>query len=253
MELDILKPRLFVEDKIISGVTQRNTDKFPPYGFSIAPAKILSVEETMINRSILANHINLPFENGYCINLKFQKQVHADEIRIVDKFTKAFHYYEQTENDGMITNDNDVVLCVTIADCCAILIYDSVNHAIAALHSGWKGTMQNIAAKGIKLLSEKYSSRPEDLKVYLSPAASGKSYEVGYDVAKYFPDSTTKISKEKYLFDNRKQIRFQLIDLGVKEKNIEISDVCTISDLNYHSHRRDGDKAGRMCAFIGLK
>ncbi|MGB9911954.1 MAG: polyphenol oxidase family protein, partial [Candidatus Kapaibacteriota bacterium] len=94
---------------------------------------------------------------------------------------------------------------------------------------------------------------PRNLLVYISPLASGKRYEVGEDVAKLFPLSTIPTPNGKYFFDNRKEIIYQLKETGVEEKNIEYSPLCTISNTNLHSYRRDKEKSGRMAAFIGLK
>ncbi|MCK5742328.1 MAG: polyphenol oxidase family protein, partial [Chlorobi bacterium] len=91
-----------------------------------------------------------------------------------------------------------------------------------------------------------------DLKVYLSPCASVKKYETGQEFKEYFPDSVIQ-SGEKYYFDNHKEIKNQLIQSGINADNIEVSDVCTISDTDYHSFRRDGNKSGRMSAFIGIR
>jgi purine-nucleoside/S-methyl-5'-thioadenosine phosphorylase / adenosine deaminase len=242
MAYNILKNKLFKHCDLIFGVTQKNQDIFPPFGFSISNADIYNDEEIATQRRYFADYLGVEFDK-----MKFQKQVHGNRIRIIDENS------EQEDSDGMMTNIKGIVLNVTIADCGGILIYDPKNEAIAALHSGWRGTQQNIANKGIKMMQNEYGSRPNDLLVYLSPCASGEKYEVGWDVAKYFPDSIKQISSEKYLFDNKHEIFNQLLAVGVAEDNIEISDICTISDTNYHSYRRDKEKSGRMSAFIGMK
>jgi YfiH family protein len=245
--IDITEPVIFDKSKILSGVTLRNVHSFPEHGFSISPAMILSDEQAIEHRRRLAEQIQVPFQM-----MKFQKQVHETEIMEVDSKTGSEELYPHI-SDGMMTNEIGVVLNVTIADCCAVLLYDPINRAIAALHSGWKGTSLNITQKGIEMIGELYGTEPDRLLVYLSPCAGGDKYEVGYDVARFFPDSVKQISDEKYLFDNKKQIKLQLLEAGVNEKNIEVSDICTISDVKYHSFRRDKDQSGRMACFIGLK
>ncbi|MFH1052140.1 MAG: peptidoglycan editing factor PgeF [bacterium] len=221
----------------------RNSDLFPEKGFSISNLDYYTEYEIDTHRRFLANEL------GYEIDkLKFQKQVHGTDIQIVSSQTP-----NGLETDGMITSEKGVILNVSIADCLAVLIYDPVNQVIAGIHSGWKGTKENIAKKGIRKLVENFSSNPENLLVYLSPCASGRKYVVGYDVAQFFPLTSVQINEEKYLFDNRKQVYGQLIESGVRARNIEVSDICTIENTNYHSFRRDSDKSGRMSSFIGLK
>ena len=128
-----------------------------------------------------------------------------------------------------------------------------MNDVISGIHSGWRGTKLNIVNKGIKIMNDKFNSKPKQLLVYISPCASGNNYEVEYDVAQYFPNSVSKINDKKYLYDNRSEIYNQLLDARIKKENIESSKICTIDNLNYHSFRRDGNKSGRMSAFIGLK
>ena len=92
--------------------------------------------------------------------------------------------------------------------------------------------------KAINILKINFNSNRKDLLVYLSPSASGDRYEVGWEVSQHFPKSIKKSNNEKYLFDNRNEIKLQLLECGVPEQNIEVSAVCTISDFDYHSFRK---------------
>lgn len=242
INLEIEKPKIFPNDKIIAGVTKKNLSSFEPYGFSIIPAKIITESEASENQKIFADFIGIPLNN-----LKFQHQTHGIIIRQIDENSVL------EDSDGMFTNIKNIVLAVKIADCSAILVYDPINEAICAFHSGWRGTKQNIARHGIEKMNIDFGTEPDNLLVYLSPSASGKNYEVGWEVAQFFPDFITETGNGKYFFDNKAQIKQQLIDVGVKDSNIEISEICTIENTDYHSFRRDGVYSGRMAAYIGIK
>ncbi len=235
-------PAIFDKEKIIAGVTHRNLKLFPGKGFSISKGKIFSDVEVDLHRKYLADLLKTDPSA-----LKFQKQVHASYIRIIDSDSK------EEESDGMITNQKGLILNITIADCCAILVHDPVHEAIGAFHSGWRGTKENIAKKGINMMKYNYSSNPGDLEIYLSPCASGENYEVGAEVAEFFPDSVQNKGEGKYLLDIPNEVSNQLTEAGCKEENIEISGKCTISDKEYHSYRRDSERSGRMSAFIGMR
>lgn len=241
MKIEILSSKIFDKSKIISGVTLANFSLFPE-GFSIFPGKVLNEEQVENFRNILAENLNVARKD-----LIFQKQIHEDTIQTITEHSEVINY-----SDGMITNIKGIVLNVTIADCVGILVYDSVNDAIGAFHSGWRGTVLNIARSGILKLTKEYGTNPQDLRVWLSPAAGKDLYEVGREVADLFPDTVKKAKGEKFLLDVRGRIKEQLIELGVKAENIDVSDICTISDKNYHSYRRDSDASGRMSAFIGM-
>lgn len=242
MALEYIEPKIFDKSKIFAGVTTRNGSVFPKYGLSLSKAEILTEDELNLHRRTFAKLLSIPYDA-----MKYQKQIHSVIINEVFADTPVM------ESDGMFTSSKDLVLNVSIADCAAVLIYDSINGVVMGLHSGWKGTSQNIVADGIQILKDKFGTNIADLLVYISPAASGKVYEVGEEVAKYFPRSVTPITNAKYLFDNKQEIRFQLMDCGVLEENIEVSVECTMSNSDLHSFRRDKEKSGRMSAFIMMK
>lgn len=241
MTIKLTKAKNFPSE-IECSVTTRNKSKENPFGISFSQTKVTSQEELILNRIQLAKQLEIDTNM-----LKFQKQVHGNSIQIVDSNTPI------NESDAMITSSIGVALAISIADCAAVLIYDRENKVIAGIHSGWRGTKDNITGAVIEILKSRYSSKPQDLLCYVSPCASGNNYEVGEDVARYFPNSTKQISHEKYLFDNKLEISNQLISAGVRMQNIEVSEICTIADDNYHSFRRDRESSGRMAAVIMMR
>lgn len=241
--IELLSPNIFDKDKIISGVSKRNVESFPPYGFTVSNAEIANDEEVQQNRMILASELGFDYRQ-----MAFQKQIHGDKIRYISQGAD-----NALESDGMMTDCKGMIISISIADCAAVLIYDPVIECICGVHSGWMGTKLNICKKAVRMMNEKFKSNPSDLIVYVSPCAGGDRYEVGKDVADFFPRSIKELPSGKFLFDNKNEIRLQLLDSGIQEQNIEISEICTISDENYHSYRRDGIKSGRMSAFIGMR
>lgn len=242
MRIDILKPKIFDSEKVIAGVTKRNLKNFPKIGFSIKQSGGLSIGEMESHRQAFAEEIGVAPEK-----LIFMKQVHGEEIVIVDKLSK------EPVADGMITNKTDVVLVATIADCCAVLIHNEKENVVAALHAGWRGAKANIVKKGIDVLTNIFCAKPDYLKIFMSPCASAENYEVGEEVAEFFPDNVKKMENGKFLLDLKGAVLSQILDCGVPRENVEVSPIGTIADEDYHSHRRDGNRAGRMGAFIGLK
>ena len=97
-----------------------------------------------------------------------------------------------------------------------------------------------------------YGSSFADMRIWLSPCASGRAYEVGAEVAERFPSSITRDDKGRYFLDIRKENRRRLLSAGISHDHIESSEECTITDERFHSYRRDKDKAGRMGCFVKL-
>jgi len=241
-EIDILTPNIFPKDKIISGVTKTNKQVFPDTGLSLSPPGILSIGEYNKHLKFFADSIGIPLEN-----IKFQKQVHSDEITFIGQNTPVY------EADSLITNDEGLLILVKIADCAGVLLYDKKKEVVAAVHSGWRGTRLNITGRTICEMEEKYSSERKDILAYISPSASVENYEVSEEFLEYFPEKVFQKREGKLYFDNKMMIKEQLIMADISIDNIEISDICTISDTDYHSFRRDGKKSGRMAAFICIR
>lgn len=239
--MKILKPQIF-PDNIISGVTLRDIVNYPNIGFSLYQNENIDENELKANKQLFSNYLEVPLES-----ILTQKQTHSDIVEIKDN---DHNYYEA---DAMIISKSGFVLNISIADCVGVLFYDLINNVIAATHSGWRGTYKNIVEKTILTMFYEYGTLPENLLVYISPAACGEDYEVGKDVANLFAIGITKINDTKFLLDNKFIIYNQLIKAGVRQHNIEISNFCTIADNRFHSYRRDKDKSGRMSAFIMIK
>ena len=60
------------------------------------------------------------------------------------------------------------------------------HHAVAAIHSGWRGTLRRIAEKTLGRMHMEFGTRPEDVVAALGPGIGRCCYEVGSDVAKEF-------------------------------------------------------------------
>lgn len=180
-------------------------------------------------------------------HLRCVHQVHGDHI-VGDE---AWH--EGVQADGITSMRAGVAVAVRVADCCGILMVDPTCGVIAAVHSGWRGTAQNIAGAAVGHLATAYGVSPQHLRVWLSPCASGANYQVGQDVhsvlSEYCDPHPTDPST--WLFDNIRAITCQLAEAGVT--HVTASGLCTIADRRFHSYRRDQERSGRGLAFIALR
>ena len=155
--------------------------------------------------------------------------------------------------DGLVTDIPRVFLSVSFADCVPVLIFDPVRPAVAAVHAGWRGAAARIASAAVHLLELAYGSRPDDLLVYLGPAAGKCCYAVGPEVAANFPGTRIRNDGSSIYLDLKGAIVEQLSSCGISPAHIELDPSCTIcTPHRFHSYRRDGAKSGRMMGFIGL-
>jgi YfiH family protein len=153
----------------------------------------------------------------------------------------------------MISAEPGWLLAVSVADCIPVLMYDSVNGVVAGIHSGWRGSADNIVGRTIERLSGEFGTSPRDLFVYAGASAGACCYEVGEEVASGFDSRHRRpLGTGKFLFDNKGVVLQQLLDAGVAAERIELDERCTICDPTLHSYRRDGKRSGRMFGVIGL-
>ena len=236
LNLKIEKAKIF-PSPVLAGITKKNASAHFPNGISFH--SIQNKKGQVANIEILSRALGISPDG-----LKFQNLTHSDIVRLVGKDSKI------ENSDALISSEKALCLCVKIADCCGILLYDKGSQAIASIHSGWRGTAQNITEKCIQKMAYHFDTRAENLLAYISPCGSACCYEVGADVARFFPSSIKQISEEKYLLDLKNEVKNQMLNAGILEENIEISKDCTICNPDYHSYRRDKENSGRGLAFI---
>lgn len=238
--MDLFVPRSFPET-VAAGVVGRNASARGGKGLSFSVGSATSETDARESKSLLAATLGVS-----PADLLFAHQVHGSRVVRVGRGMPP------GEADGMVTDEPGVAPCLSIADCCAILAVDPVHRAVGAFHAGWRGARDGIAATGVRAMAEAFGTEAASLLVYLSPCASGELYEVGPEVAGFFPRSV-RAGGGKLFLDLGGEIALQLEGAGVPLSSIERSPVCTIADARCHSHRREGAPSGRMAAYVLLR
>lgn len=158
--------------------------------------------------------------------------------------------------DALITNKPDIQLAVTVADCTPILIFDPVSKAVAAIHAGWRGTVQFIVQKTVFAMQKEFGTIPEHCYAYVGTCIDECSFEVGEEVAEHFDSSYKRADavSGKYFVDLKLANRDQLINAGLKIEHIEVSPYSTVlNNSDYFSYRHENGITGRMLATIGMR
>lgn len=191
------------------------------------------------------------------------QQIHSDKIVAVDgAFAERCPDYRPFEADALVTNMKGILLSIRTADCVPILLYDSVNGAIGAVHAGWQGTFRQIGTKTVRRMSELYGTNPADIRAAIGPSIGVCCYEVGTDFhSKFHTEYGEPINRffriedgKKPYCDLKEMNKSFLVQAGIPEENIEVSELCTMCNPElFYSHRRSGVKRGTMAAFIGMK
>ena len=183
----------------------------------------------------------------------FPKQTHSANIGIVKSDQDIF-----PDTDALITNIPGICIGVRTADCVPILLFDPIQKVVAAIHSGWKGTIQKISAKTIEKMQRLFGSKPENIIASIGPSIGPEVYEVGPEVIEQFhaefgTDHIVAPIKDtdKGLLDLWKVNKIILQESGIPKHQIEVAEMCTYSNPElFYSARRDSVKCGRLASGI---
>jgi polyphenol oxidase len=155
------------------------------------------------------------------------------------------------EADALILKDTGVLVGIRTADCVPILLADPSTGVVAAIHAGWRGTAEGIAAGAVRSLMAEWQIDPRNLRAAIGPSIGSCCYEVGPEVAQRFG---IRVSRPVHL-DLPAINEMQLRATGVS--NIWKSGACTFCAMTasegyrFHSFRREREAAGRMVSFVG--
>lgn len=201
-------------------------------------------EKVSRNRIILENRLNLSAPPVWL------QQIHGSDIFCHD----SDHAHKNLKADGSYTEQQNVVCCVLTADCLPVLICNKQGTEVAAVHAGWRGFAAGVVEAALK----KFTSKREDLLVWLGPAIGPEAFEVGEEVRDAFlthdPHASMafKLSRENTLLANIYQLaRQRLLIAGVTA--VFGGHHCTYNDEEqFFSYRRD-PVTGRMASLIWVQ
>jgi YfiH family protein len=190
-------------------------------------------------------------------NLYVPCQVHGDKAGLCESYTTL-----AGEMDALITGETGICIAVSTADCVSVLLYAPDRNMVAAIHAGWRGTVKHIVTKTLRRMIEEWDCNPRCMLAGIGPSIGTEVFEVGEEVYEAFATAgmdMSAISKRnkitgKALIDLKEANRRQLLDAGLTEPHIEVSDICTYTRQDdFFSARRLGINSGRMLTGIMIK
>lgn len=207
------------------------------------------------------------------------RQVHSDLVHYVSEPPK-----DPLVGDGLVTRTAGMLLAIQTADCLPVILVDTRRKAVGVFHAGWRGTVKRIVEKGVGEMRGRFGTMPADVRAVIGPGVHSCCYEVGDEVRQQFTSQFaygnqlfheieesdpvrekypllfmtarapghSELPKKIYL-DLVEANRRQLLAVGVPEKNISASELCTAcrTDLLF-SYRKENGKTGRMMGAVGV-
>lgn len=189
------------------------------------------------------------------------RQVHETTVLVASASDR--HTVGQTvpyTADGLVTNIKHLPLLIYIADCVPVLMHDEKAGVIAAVHCGWKSSVKDILSVAVcKMLS--LGASAENIHAAIGASIGPCCFECDDDV----PDAVTKYlggdtdglferrENGKTFVDLKNANRRRLLQLGLRDENIDVSTECTMClPEKYWSHRATNGVRGSMAAMIVL-
>lgn len=213
--------------------------------------------------AVSENYRRLCQAEGFCLpRFTLTKQVHQTDVLPVEETRAGMGMTKQSDfaaADGLITDLPETPLAAFTADCGGILLADPVKKAVAAVHSGWRGTLAGIGAKAVHSMTERYGTDPKNVIAAIGPCIGPCCFEVGRDVYDAFTDRWGEQNLftpkgEKYLLNLWRALELVLLNAGVQAQNIHCAEICTMCHADeFYSHRATAGKRGNMAAVIEIR
>ncbi|MFQ3360562.1 MAG: peptidoglycan editing factor PgeF [Alphaproteobacteria bacterium] len=185
------------------------------------------------NRTFVAEKFNLKETK-----LIVTKQGHSNKCVVIK------HSHDKNiVADAMVTSSRNIGLGILTADCVPILIMDTKNQVIGAIHAGWKGASTGVIENTIKKMIS-IGGNTRTMIAAIGPSIQQRSYEVGEEFKKYFIDLNPyneelfiRADSGKIYFDLTKYCKKKLYNLLLSK--IDLLDYCTYQDSKeFFSYRR---------------
>jgi polyphenol oxidase len=286
--------------EITHGVFMRHGgySQTPYAGLNVSWSTGDSIENVMRNRLLILQTMGL--QASHCATLW---QVHGADVAVLDRADQWEDWHNDATDwphrsytledkelmwtlkprrkaDIIITQQENVTLALSFADCTPILFYDPIQRVIAVAHAGWRGTARGVALAAVEAMREQFGCQPQTIYAGLAPSIGPCCYEVSDQVQRLFygeEEFHEMPTLERYreairasaVFswqqrDNRpvptlhldlwESNRNQLLMAGLLPEHIELSGICTGCNTdNFFSHRMEQGKTGRFPVVFALR
>ena len=191
-------------------------------------------------------------------------QVHGCRVAVIDRPDLGREDLEGY--DAFVTALPGVAVGVRTADCVPVLLYDPVRQVVAAVHAGWKGTVQHIVQKTIGVMEQRFRCTAGDLRTVIGPGIGPDSFQVGEEVVAQFRDAGFPMDRiwsfrgpcgeipmsGGHHIDLFQANQWLLETAGVPPAQILTAGIDTYADGSFFSARREGVQCGRIINSVRL-
>jgi len=207
------QPTIFGEGVIAAISSKKNGNM----KFGIAEDAI-----TLKNREVFLQSVGIAMDHTSLVGITYETDDFT-KYRIATYKDKAvgMRAPDVTEHaDALVVDQPNHALFLPLADCIGAILYDPTHQVLMVSHLGRHSVEEEGAKKSVEYLRAHYNSRPNDIKVWLSPGVGKASYPL-------------------YAFEGKslhEVIVSQLLASGLNKHNIQVSNIDTATSDDYYSH-----------------
>ena len=188
----------------------------------------------------------------------WMRQIHGGEVILADSPGLL------GAADAMVSARPGLAVVARSADCPLVfavaLDSSGAPRAAGIAHASWKGTVARVTENMLAALLRLAGTRAASAVAAIAPCAGPCCYEVGEEVRAAALAGIGAHAAGFFIekagcphFDLWRANLDQLLRGGLPESGVALAGICTIcEDTHFHSHRRDGAKAGRFAGAVGL-
>jgi YfiH family protein len=172
--------------------------------------------------------------------LVIAQQVHGRVVHDVDDWEGG-----TLQGDALVSNRDDLALCVLVADCVPLLFVEPHGPRFAVAHAGWRGLVDGVVAATLA-----HFASPAEVRVVIGPHISPARYQVGPEVATLFASVPGALRDDK---GDRSRLDLGVVALeyllagGVATENVLVCEESTDDVSMFFS-----DRAARPSGRFGL-
>lgn len=122
--------------------------------------------------------------------------------------------------DALVTTATNHALLLPLADCVGAAIYDETKNVLMLSHLGRHSLEKFGGVKSVEYLVKNFNVNPDNLLVWLSPAAGRENYPL----SSFEDKSLQQVAKE------------QLASAGIRTSSVSASSIDTTKNDSYFSH-----------------
>jgi copper oxidase (laccase) domain-containing protein len=184
-------------------------------------SKAVDDSTRMHNRRQFLESQGIKLEQSVLVHLKYEGDDYCRYYEVsTEQAGDGMAFDPSIVADALFTRSKQLALFLPVADCVGAVIYDASRQVLGLAHFGRHNLVQNGGAKVIEYMKAEFASDPQNIHVWLSPAAGRENYPL-------------------HDFNNRSLHEVALAQLeqaGILNENIEVNGADTTVEPTFFSH-----------------